>query len=348
VALGGLKHQKVFDVGADPLEAEFVKLPGDSRTDLLVANRGDGDISILRGRRNGKLQSATEVPAGTEPFGIAAGDFNHDGRRDLAVANQTSPAGGVTILLSAPGGGFVLPAQSFPATEQATYIVAGRFTNDSDLDLAVTGFEDGEVTVLRGDGTGDFDPLPTITGKPGAFPIGAGDFNRDGEVDLVVGGADDEVDFYEGIGNGQFESGVPSDAGESPNGLAVGRINSDRKLDVAVANYGGTGSISALLGRGDGTFRRRQVPLTDQNSPADIAILRFNDDRHADLAYVDNSIEKLVVLRGKGRGRFRAPRKLDAGGDAYGMGAGKLHGDRLTDLAVANPDDATVSLYVGN
>jgi hypothetical protein len=276
---------------------------------------------------------------------VVPGDFNGDGRVDLAVANQTV-AGGVAVLLSAPGGGFVLPPQTFPGPSQATYMVAGRFTNDSKLDLAVTGFADNEIAVLQGDGAGGFDPLPSIT-KPGAFPIGTGDFDRDGEADLVGGGDDNEIDFYAGMGNGQFEAGVPTHAGQSPNGLDVGRINADRNLDVAVANYGGVGSVTALLGRGDGTFKRRQINFTEENSPADIAILRFNRDRHADLAFTDSFESKLIILRGKGRGRFRAPLTLDAGADAYGMDAAKLHGDRLTDLAVANSEDATVSVYLG-
>jgi hypothetical protein len=343
----GLKRQKVYAVGSETLETEFVKLPGDSRTDLVVTNRGDDELSILRGRRNGRLRGGVEVPAGPEPVGIAPGDFNRDGRVDLAVGNQTSGTGGVTVLLSAPGGGFVLPAQTFPATDSATYIVAAQLTSDRRLDLAVTGYEDGEVTVLEGDGTGDFDPLPTITGKLGAFPIGAGDFDRDGETDLVVGGEDNEIDFYAGEGNGEFEAPVPTFSGEYPNGIAVGRINSDRKLDVAVANYGGVGSVAALLGRGDGTFRRRLVEFNNQSSPSDIEIVRFDRDRHADLAFVDSVKDKLVILRGKGRGRFKAPRRLPTGSDPYGMAAGKLHGDRLTDVAVTDYTDETVSVYLG-
>jgi FG-GAP-like repeat len=347
LAGAGLKQQKVYDVGSETLETEFVKLPGDSRTDLVVTNRGDGDLSIFEGRRNGRLKSPVDVPAGPEPLGITSGDFNRDGLRDLAVANQTPLTGGVTVLLSAPGGGFVLPAQTFPATEEATYVVAAHFTSDRRLDLAVSGFVDGEISVLEGDGTGDFDPLPTITGKPGAFPIGTGDFDRDGETDLVVGGEDNEIDFYAGIGNGEFEAPVATPAGEYPNGLAVGRINSDRKLDVAVANYGGIGSVSVLLGKGNGKFKRRQINYKNENSPTEIEILRFDRDRHADLAFVDGSKDRLVILRGKGRGRFRAPRRMPTGADPYGMGGGRLHGDRLTDLAVTNYEDQSVSVYLG-
>jgi FG-GAP-like repeat len=347
LAGAGLKQQKVYDVGSETLETAFVKLPGDSRTDLVVTNRGDGDLTIFEGRRNGKLGNPVDVPAGVEPLGIASGDFNRDGLRDLAVGNQTSPTGGVTVLLSAPGGGFVLPAQTFPATEQATYVVAAHFTSDRRLDLAVTGFEDGEISILEGDGSGDFDPLPTITGKLGAFPIGTGDFDRDGETDLVVGGDDNEIDFYAGIGNGEFEAPVPTPVGEFPNGIAVGRINSDRKLDLAVANYGGIGSVGVLLGKGNGKFKRRQINYENENAPTDIEILRFDRDRYADLAFVDSEKDKLMVLRGKGRGRFRAPRRMPTGGGPYGMGGGRLHGDRLTDLAVTNYDDATVSVYLG-
>lgn len=101
------------------------------------------------------------------------------------------------------------------------------------------------------------------------------------------------------------------------------------------------GRVNRACARNTRTKRRDRLALHAYD-PA-----RGRQGGEAQSAFVDSGKAKLVILRGKGRGRFRAPRRMGTGAGPYGMGGGRLHGDRLTDLAVTNYDDATVSVYLG-
>jgi hypothetical protein len=122
-------------------------------------------------------------PAGRGPGSVISGDFNGDGRLDLAVAN--SGDGTVSILLG-NGDGTFAPQVPYTAGSGSSSLVAGDFNGDGHLDLAVTNSNDNTVSVLLGDGAGAFAPL--VTYAVGSYPdaIVAGDFNSDGHLDLAV------------------------------------------------------------------------------------------------------------------------------------------------------------------
>ena len=112
------------------------------------------------------------------------GDFNGDGKLDLAVVNNGSST--VSILLGDGTGNFTLA--SSPATGSSPVSVAvGDFNGDGKLDLAVANEGSNTVSILLGDGTGNF----TLAASPatGLAPVSVavGDFNGDGRLDLAVG-----------------------------------------------------------------------------------------------------------------------------------------------------------------
>lgn len=342
VALAGpFKALKLYATGSDPLEVQVADLNKDGRRDLIVTNRGSDDVSILRGKAGGRFASSVEFPAGPQPFGVALGDYNRDGRKDLAIANQDN-TGGVTVMLS-NGAGFTLPAQQFPAVQEASYVVAAHLDEDRKLDLAVTGLLSNDVALLKGDGDGGFSDAGTLTAGPGPFPLVAGDFNRDGDTDLVVGNIDaDTVSYFKGKGDGTFGSPKTFPGGDSPNAMTVGRIDDDRRPDIAIADY--SNEYTILLSRAGG-FKTRTRPLDE--SPADVALFNFDGRGPKDLAIVDATLDKVHVLRGKGtRGRFGPARRFPAGADVYGVAKGRFNADRLDDLATAAYDDGSVGVLI--
>ncbi len=92
------------------------------------------------------------------PTSVITGDFNRDGKLDLAVANQTDDT--VSILLGKGDGTFQTQA-TYPAGGTSVAAVAlGDFDGDNKLDMAVTNPSDGKVSVLLGNGDGTFQRLP--------------------------------------------------------------------------------------------------------------------------------------------------------------------------------------------
>ncbi|HTS67965.1 MAG TPA: VCBS repeat-containing protein, partial [Terriglobia bacterium] len=201
--------------------------------------------------------SRTDYAAGKESYSVAVGDFNGDGKLDLAVANARSD--NVTILLGNGDGTFTATASSPVTGSGSWYVVVGDFNGDGKLDLATEG------AVLLGNGDGTFTAAPSSSGL-GGVAAAVGDFNGDGKLDLAVannsGGDCEEcgsVSILLGNGDGTFTGAAsfPATGGVWSRSIAVGDFNGDGKLDLAVANMCATtqclnGSVSILLGNGDG------------------------------------------------------------------------------------------------
>ncbi len=164
---------------------------------------------------------------------MAIGDFNGDGKADLAVTNQGSST--LSILLN-NGDGTFAGATSIATINSPTNLIVGDFDGDAKADLVVSGYYN--VSVLLGNGDRKFHSTPATSHCYGGVPI-SGDFNGDGKTDFIIGGA-----IYLGVGDGTFQSGNNMGI-YGP--AVVGDINADGKLDVVGLSY-------VALGKGDGAF----------------------------------------------------------------------------------------------
>jgi hypothetical protein len=111
----------------------------------------------------------------------------------------------------------------------------------------------------------------------------------------------------------------------------VGDFNGDGKLDLATANPT-LGTVSVLLGNGDGTF---QAPITTApiaGGAISLAAGDFNGDHKLDLVMVNNLTGSVTVLLGNGNGTFQAPVNYAAGAGRTGMAAVDLDGDGIPDI----------------
>jgi hypothetical protein len=168
---------------------------------------------------------SSSVSVGTLPQGLAVADFNGDGKQDMAIANKTD--GTVSILLGNGDGTFTAaaPLTAFPGGG-ANWVVAGDFNGDGKLDLAVAnlstnGTVTGGVSIFLGNGNGTFGAATSVQVGNGPFAIVAGDFNRDGKLDLAVSNSvAGTVTILLGNGNGTFTPQAPisvgSGAGSGP------------------------------------------------------------------------------------------------------------------------------------
>ena len=294
---------------------------GDSRSDLAVANEESSDVSILLGDGTGDFTAAPTGPetAGDAPTSIAVGDFNQDSRQDLVIANQSS--NDVTILLGAGTGNFS-PAPTGPeaAGDFPTSVAVGDFNGDSRPDLAVANLFSGDVTILLGDGTGNFSPAPTGPEAAGFSPssVALGDFNRDSHLDLAVANRDsNDITILLGNSTGDFAPAPtgPESAGDRPRSVAVGEFNGDSRPDLAIANQS-SNDVTILLGDGTGNFTPAPTsPEGVGTSPFSIGVGDFNGDSRSDLAVANASAGNVTILLARVAGQPQCTMRRGAGND---------------------------------
>ncbi len=300
---------------------------------------------------------ALDFDAGGGPFPAAAvGDFNGDGRLDLAVTNSyPAPYGTVSVLLG-NGDGTLEARRSFIAGDYPSSLAVGDFNGDGKLDLAVT--VSFAVSVLLGNGDGTFQPARLV--PMGLLPrsVAVGDFNGDGRLDLALttyGEIGRQTgSLFLGNGDGTFQAERRFDAGDGARSLAVGDFNGDGRLDLAVTNFViayGPANVSVLLGNGDGTFQAVRS-FDGVINPVSLAVGDFNGDGRLDLAVANDDTaihqDNVSVLLGNGDGTFQPARRFGAGAHPISVAVRDLNGDGVLDLVVANFSSDDVSVLLGN
>ena len=347
-------------VGSLPDSIVAGDFKGDSLTDLAVANYGANDVSILLGNGDGTFQPQATYAAGNGPTALALGDFNGDGLLDVAVADAgiNGVGQGVSILLGNGDGTFQAPkfypiAGTYPAS-----IVAGDFTDNGVLDLAVANQFSGNVSILLGDGRGGFSgPITISLLDPGAEPISmvAGDFTGDGRLELaVLDQTNNEVSILGSDVRGEFQvlSQISLTVPQGfPIALAAGDFTGDGVDDLAVVSEGSDGSdfVSVMLGMASGTFDLlTPIFIGTGLAPTSIIAAHLLGGSPLDLAIADSGSQSSVsLLQGDGRGGFNVLPVLDLGSEGYPVAvtAGNFTGNGGSDLAVANFGSNDVSVF---
>ena len=289
------------------------------------------------------LSAPRGFDAGSGPQSVAVGDFNGDGKPDLAVVNSYS--NNVSILLGNGDGTFQIHVD-YPTGAQPGSVAIGDFNGDGKLDLAVVNSYSNNVSVLLGNGNGTFQPAVSYGTGSGTGPafVAVGDFNRDGKLDLAVANSNSSnVSVLLGNGDGTFQTAVNYDVGGAPTSIAVGDFNHDGKLDLAVAVPvpGPSTYVSVLLGNGDGTFQTA-VNYNAPYAPDAVAVGEFNGDGNLDLV-VGNRSSNISVFLGNGDGTFRTAVNYSAGYNPSSVAVGDFNNDGTLDLAVANSGSSTTA-----
>jgi hypothetical protein len=291
---GTFQNAVTYDSGGYDAESVAVAdVNGDGVPDLIVANECGasefcyaGAVGILLGNGDGTFQTAVSyLSGGYAAVSVAVADVNGDGKLDLLAVNSE---GSVGVLLGNGNGTFQSAITYGTGGYGAGSVSIADVNGDGHLDLVVANLclnEDpngacnglGEVGLLLGNGDGTFQS-PTIfsSGAYFAFSVAIADVNGDGHLDLVVANAcsmdpqgvgcatSGQVSVLLGNGNGTFGSAVTYNSGGIfATSDAVADVNGDGKPDIIVSNEcsvpqiacTNTGTVSVLLGNGDGTFQ---------------------------------------------------------------------------------------------
>ena len=343
-----------YPTASMPGQVALGDLNGDGKPDLAIA--ADGPVSVLLNRGDGTFQQrrdyATRV-GGHES--VAIGDLNSDGKLDLVLSN--GGANTISVLLGNGDGSFQ-PGRDYAAGAAPISVAIADLNGDGHLDVAAaregTGQDitHGALVVFFGKGDGSLQArrdYPTGT-TPGTLVLG--DVNGDGKPDLAIfnergaPGAN-TVSVFTNDGAGGFQARRNYQTGITPRALAIGDLNGDNRLDLAVATERAN-TVSVLINRGDGTFRPKRDYATGY-LPGTVAIGDLNGDGKPDIATGGSAFltrpTTLSVLIGKGDGSFEPRLEYAAGGFATRLAIGDLNGDDKPDLAVTHAlYGATVSV----
>ncbi len=336
--------------GRYPSAVAVADFNGDGNPDLATANQGTssgvGSVSVLLGHGSGNFRSAGNFAVGRGPSAVAAGDFNHDGRVHLAVADSVGNT--VGVLLGNGDGTFSAPRR-YRVGPRPVWIAVRDLNADGNPDLAVAD-NGGGVSVLLGTRAGVFHRAHDYAAGISPTSIVAADFDRDGTVDLAVTGYDFEgsLTLLRGNGDGTFQAPVTyRNLSSRSVTVAAGDFNGDGVPDVAVGNN--FGLVDVLLDGGDGTFTN--AGTFDLNYGAtSVAVGDFNQDGNADVAAATTGDSGLPgsggVLLGNGDGTFQPPVSEIVETVPRAVAVGDFNRDGFPDLVTANGPSNNASVYL--
>ena len=293
---------------------------GDGKLDIAATDFNNGVVQIFLGVGDGTFTVgsayATDTNSGPEPWDVISGDFNKDGKLDLAIANNGSGTVGV---LFGNGDGTFGAATSYSLSVSPISVVAADVNGDGHLDLVLplgTGSANNVAVLLsNNDNTGTFQ-AETDVAMGGGQPeyVAVGDLNGDGKPDLVLSmnsGASFPSALVVALGNGDGTFQAPTAYASSAQEGGLGRafvanvqmfdLNGDGKLDLIYINNE-FGTVGVMTGNGDGTFAAPvEFPTTEFGWG--LALADVNNDGAMDVVMGnDNSGGVTVLLNANGTG----------------------------------------------
>jgi hypothetical protein len=308
--------QVIPGVGDGPSAIAAGDFNGHGPIDLVVVDSLSDQVVLLPGNGDGSFADPVvlaQLPRGSDPVAVALGDFNGDGRLDVAVADEGTDA--VTFLRGNGNGTFGAPV-TVPVGGAPDALAAVDFDGDHRDELAVAtnpaGGDTaaaGTVSIVRDEGSGAFAPQVTPVATVGQDPVAlvAGDFAQPGVLDLVaVNRVSQTISFLQGQGDGTFAPPASSTLFDVPLSAAAADFNRDGRLDLALGEDT-LANVQMFLGLGGGQF-----DFLDTLAPAGIRstpmVADVNGDGVPDLVILDRSGNILVRLGQEGRpGTFGPP-----------------------------------------
>lgn len=322
--------------GDDVVSADF---NGDTKADLAIV--GGGTVSVLLGTGTGSFLPFTNFPIGGTSKALTKGDFNGDGKVDIATANNT--ANNISVLLGIGTGSF-LPVVNFTVGSKPMAIISADFNNDSYADIATANNISNDITILLGSNTGNF--TTTVNFVAGSQPVSltSGDFNGDGKLDIAVANSSSNTSILLGNGTGSFLlSAFYSLPNSQITDIIAADFNNDSKIDLAVlTNY----NVVILTGSGTGTFSTSIVNVgvvsntVAPNFLNSIVSADFNNDGNMDFA-----LNPVYTFLGNGNSTFRPQvNSYLSLSIPMGIATADFNNDGRADLATSNLSGSTTIL----
>lgn len=314
-------------------------LNGDSKIDYIVSGSSNY-ISVLLGNGDGTLQPYSNVATGNNNWAVTSGDFNGDGKIDLATANWGP--GSVSILIGNGDGTF--QTHTDYAVPGGPYLIhAADFNNDGKLDLVTSNCSGiNSVSILTGNGDGTFihtfDYLAGSREYPWKFAIG--DFDKDGKMDVALTyyHTFNYFTILKGNGDATLTFQYQGTATDNIEGITVADYNNDGNIDIATGTVGDI--VSVFLGNGNGTFQAVQ----EYSSAGTDAITSgdFDGDGKIDIATSTSAGISILLHTKGGATLFRQDPTIYPAAPSESITPAYMDNNGLLDLLVAGSNVADV------
>lgn len=360
---GVFRTAPLSSAGSRPTGFALADVSGNDRVDFIVTSTGGFQNRVVVGLGFADSTFAL-IPPGVDVGGltgeIAIGDFNGDGRVDVAVTSTNEAS--VLILL---GNGvdpdfFDSPGAPIAVGRAPVDIAVGDLNGDGILDLVTANEEfeqtEGSLSVLLGNGNGTFtraDQEPEIEevvdliGGIGTAFVELADVNGDAILDiLALNRISETLTIFHGLGNGRFtvssEQAVPGFQH-----FAVADVDGDGVIDL-VGSLVNLDAVGLRLGSGDGSFGTMEVYPVG-SAPIRVALTDVTGDGEIDIVAANSRSQDVSVLRGDGSGGFAAARTYVADAEPRRLAFADVDEDGLLDIAVVSEGDqgATVAVLRG-
>src|SRR6476469_6564751 len=359
-----------FTTGSGPNLVSIGDINGDGKPDLATANFNSASLLLnttATGATTPTFAPQVDLITGVAVRGISIGDFNGDGKPDLALANINENS--VSILLNTIPTGATsptfVPQGSFATGLNPGAISIGDINGDGKPDLAVANSSENSVSILLNTTPTGAAPLTFASPVPfptSSFPfsVSIGDINGDGKPDLATANRDNSTASIllnttpTGASTPTFATKLDFTTGNSPQSVSIGDINGDGKPDLAVANAGSnTASIllnTTATGAATPTFAT-QVPFATGTNPASISIGDFNSDGKPDLATANAGSNNASILLnttapGAATPPFATQVPFATGTNPSSISIGDFNSDGKPDLATANSGGDNLSILL--
>ncbi len=340
-----------FATGSAPYSVAIGDLDGDGKADLAVAD--PSGISVFRSTSApGAISYAAKIDFATGSYpSITIGDLDGDGKADLAVTNS----GTVSVFRNTgiPGTISYAAKIDFTTGGYPSSVAIGDLDGDGKADLAVTN-NSNTLSVFRNTGTpGTISYAAKIDFATGAVPtsVTIGDLDGDGKADLAVANNNtNTLSVFRNTGTPGtigYAAKIDFTTGGYPTSVAIGDLDGDGKVDLAVANNSNTLSVFRNTGTPGTISYAAKIDFATGSHPGSIAIGDLDGDGKADLAVAYSFSNSLSVFQNTGApGAVSYAPKIDfaTGSNPRSVSIGDLDGDGKADLAVASWSSNTLSV----
>jgi hypothetical protein len=351
---------------SNPFQLAIADFNGDGKMDLATDSNGSSVGVIFLNRTTGLVPAFSQpmyTPSiGGQIIGVAAHDFNNDGKQDLIYSRHNSQV--LNYLWGNGDGTFVIAQQlGYGGYYHGYHFAIGDLNNDGKMD-AVTSSAYSNCTVhgFTNDGNGNFTTRQSMSILCHTESTFLGDFDGDNKLDVVMPYISSSymTSIYRGNGDGTF-NGTRYDfnSGSGSFYAAVGDLNKDGKPDLVIANHNNSNAhtISVLINTSSGAGNIAFAAPVRYNvgiNPFGTHLADLNGDGNLDSITGNYDNNTATVYLGKGDGTLGDRLEMPVGGYPRGIGVADFNGDKKPDLAFVehsnrlNSDSYGISVLIND